>query len=260
MDTIPPLDSARNLSTPETTFIYALVDPETNEVRYIGKANNPQERYKRHLRKDEDHFHKTHWINKLRSQGLKPTLQILEEVPYAHWGERERYWIAFYRAQGCQLTNLAEGGKGGNPGPETRAKIAAWHIGRPSPTKGVKRGPSPLRGVKRPPYSDEWKAKIGNGNRGKKRTPEQRAVKSAQLTGRPVSPETRAKIAASNTGKKLSPEHRAKLSAARRKRIITDETRKKLSEAGKRRYPKGAPVCPPRKPVSNTPTLWDQLA
>ena len=33
----------------QTTFIYTLTDPITNEVRYVGKANNLQARYIEHM-------------------------------------------------------------------------------------------------------------------------------------------------------------------------------------------------------------------
>ena len=28
------------------TFIYALIDPTTDKIRYIGKSNNPKQRFK----------------------------------------------------------------------------------------------------------------------------------------------------------------------------------------------------------------------
>jgi hypothetical protein len=39
------------------TFIYALCDPRTLEVRYVGKADNPYKRYCRHLI-DKENTHK----------------------------------------------------------------------------------------------------------------------------------------------------------------------------------------------------------
>src|SRR5258708_6488621 len=124
MDTIIPQNTPQNNLTPETTYIYALLDPETNEIRYIGKADDPQKRFSRHLWERDD-THKQRWIRDLRSRGLKPLLQIIEEIPFALWQERECYWIAFYRTQGCHLTNSAIGGWGGVHSPETLAEICA---------------------------------------------------------------------------------------------------------------------------------------
>jgi len=64
--------------------------------------------------------------------------------------------------------------------------------------------------------SEEAKAKISAGNRGKKRSPETRAKISAIVNSR--SPDVRAKIIASNTVRNQSPETKAKRSAAAKKR------------------------------------------
>jgi len=48
----------------KNTFIYALKDPITLEIRYIGKSNAPKERYTRHLReaKNKPNNHRLCWI------------------------------------------------------------------------------------------------------------------------------------------------------------------------------------------------------
>ena len=46
------------------TYIYILIDPFTNQIRYVGKANNPKERYKNHKNRCRDkNTHKRNWIN-----------------------------------------------------------------------------------------------------------------------------------------------------------------------------------------------------
>lgn len=55
-----------------------------------------------------------------------------------------------------------------------------------------------MRDAQRPNHTQETKDKIGRGNKGKKRTLEQRAALSKGLTGRTVSEETKNKIAISN--------------------------------------------------------------
>lgn len=37
----------------ETTFIYSLKDPRTNEIKYVGKSNNPKNRLNRHIRESK---------------------------------------------------------------------------------------------------------------------------------------------------------------------------------------------------------------
>lgn len=119
------------MSKKDTTFIYALIDPETQLVRYVGKANNPACRFSGHLnpRCLRANTYKNKWINKLISKGLKPELRILEEVSVTEWQEKEIYWIAHYReVSGTKLTNLTNGGDGLGHGfkfsKETRARMS----------------------------------------------------------------------------------------------------------------------------------------
>ena len=75
------------------TYIYGLVDPETDKMRYVGKSNNPKVRYHYHLADKNTNPHKTAWIRGLSERGLKPKLVIIEETTQKQWEERERYWI-----------------------------------------------------------------------------------------------------------------------------------------------------------------------
>lgn len=104
----------------ETTFIYALKDPRTDKIRYIGKANDPDERYRNHINKCRDkNTHKRNWINNLRQEKLKPILEVLEEVPIEQWKDYEKMYIKKYINEGCDLMNYTEGGDGatfGNSG------------------------------------------------------------------------------------------------------------------------------------------------
>lgn len=95
----------------KTTFIYGLKDPVTNIIRYIGKTNNLKQRLKAHLNPARyKPTHKFNWIKKLREKGLKPTIEIIEEVDIKVWHEKEKYWILFYKNN--NLVNCKEGGEG----------------------------------------------------------------------------------------------------------------------------------------------------
>ena len=96
--------------------IYKLIDPNTNEVRYVGKTiTKLYDRMKVHVRQSRvasKHTHKEAWIKGLLNKGLKPIIELIEEVCIESWAEREMYWIGFYP----NLTNLSIGGESGNVG------------------------------------------------------------------------------------------------------------------------------------------------
>lgn len=62
-------------------YVYYLKDPISNDIRYVGISKNPKRRYYSHLSPyfSKENSHKTNWINKLKSNNLKPTLEIAYE-------------------------------------------------------------------------------------------------------------------------------------------------------------------------------------
>lgn len=242
------------------TTVYALSDPETGEVRYVGKTVlSLEKRLKGHF-SDKAENHKTHWIRSLLARGLKPTIKSIEEDIAENWAERERYWIAYYRDQGARLVNLADGGQG-SPGwsasEEQRAKLSAAMKGRrfsmdhranlSASLKGRKfsaeecakisaalKGRTPSNKGKT--HSPETRARISASLKGKSASPETRAKMGAAQKGRVHSPETRAKIGLGNRGKVISIESRAKIAVAARNRQLSQETRAKIAAAGRNRY------------------------
>ena len=95
------------------TNIYILIDPRTNMVRYVGKANDVSQRYRAHLNRARKHqVHKTNWINQLKKEGLKPILEVVDEVPIDKWQFWETYWISQFRTWGFDLINYTSGGDG----------------------------------------------------------------------------------------------------------------------------------------------------
>jgi hypothetical protein len=122
--------------TAETTFIYALKDPRSDEVRYVGKSDAPARRWRFHQRDKRSNAHRYRWLQQLKRDGLEPALVILEQCQMAEWPERERYWEAYFRAQGARLTNMAP--CGGGPAfacatPAVREKMRQAALARPHP-------------------------------------------------------------------------------------------------------------------------------
>lgn len=89
-------------------YIYGLKDPETDEIRYVGKTNNLKNRYHGHicLCSTDTNRHKASWIKSLRKRNLKPEMIVLEEVDDCCWQEKEKFWIDKYKNIGRGLTNI----------------------------------------------------------------------------------------------------------------------------------------------------------
>lgn len=107
----------------EKTNIYILIDPITNMVRYVGKANNVNQRYRAHLNRARKHqIHKKNWVEKLKKEGLKPIIEIIDVVPINEWVFWETYWISQFKTWGFDLINYTNGGDGCTFGNQTSFK------------------------------------------------------------------------------------------------------------------------------------------
>jgi hypothetical protein len=111
--------------------IYALIDPRTDEVRYVGKTNQPLGyRLAGHLR-EKLKCHRCHWIAQLVSLGMKPKIMALETCGRWPWQETERFWIRSFWLAGARLTNNTSGGDGvPDLPPETRDRMRKVWLGR----------------------------------------------------------------------------------------------------------------------------------
>ena len=91
--------------------IYALIDPGTNKVRYVGMSFDAYLRfYYGHMVGHSGSEQVNQWIAELRQRGRAPVLEVLEtldasvnSLAVAH--ERERYWIAKMERSGYRLLN-----------------------------------------------------------------------------------------------------------------------------------------------------------
>ena len=223
----------------EATYIYALTDPRTEEVRYIGKTiNEPLDRLESHINDAQvgGRSYKNSWIKSLLSLGLEPDLSVLEIVFYPEsWQERERWWIAFARGQEFRLTNLCSGGEGHpghSPTPETRAKISKSNSGKVKSEEHRRKLSEANIGKT---LSEETKQKIREASTGRKLSKEARQKISESNRRRTVSNETRQKMSKSSAGRVTSEETKLKISIAMKGRTFSEEHRRKIGEANRRR-------------------------
>jgi len=129
----------------DKVFIYALVDPRTNEIRYVGFAKNIESRYREHIRETKRYStHKVNWLKQLLRNGLEPIRVFLDEVPAEDWSLCESAWIVYGLEQGWPLTNMTLGGDGclgRRHSEKTKLRISLSNKGRQS-----------LEGTKNPFY------------------------------------------------------------------------------------------------------------
>lgn len=201
-------------------FVYSLADPESGDIRYIGKTCNIKQRLTGHISSSRCSFeanpYKARWIQQLMNKDLKPLLSVLENGIGETWETAEKYWISFYLSAGAKLTNLTKGGEGPTGafvGEATRKKLSERFKGRI--------------------FTPEWKAKISAAKKGiltpamlaqvqrlhaksigRVQTPEEKEKRAASLRGRKKSAESIAKTVAANTGKKRTPEQCDRMSKA----------------------------------------------
>lgn len=217
----------------QTTFIYSLNDPKTNYVRYIGKANNVEKRFERHLKeaiKFKEGTHKIVWINSLLKILLKPTLTIIDEVLIDEYSFWEKHYISLYKSWGFDLTNGTEGGDGlVKPNNITREKMSSWQKGRKLPLEQIqKMKEGMLKSEKYKKFkirmqSKEWKCNLRE-QRKKYIVSDETKLKQkiAWKTRKPMSEETIKRIADGNRernklrkykkGYHLTAEHKRKIS------------------------------------------------
>lgn len=98
-------------------LIYGLIDPITNELRYVGKSSDGLRRPKEHwrardLHRLQDHCHR--WVRSVfqKTKG-PPEIIIIEETTKEELSNAEVFYIAYYKSLGADLTNLTAGGEGG---------------------------------------------------------------------------------------------------------------------------------------------------
>lgn len=134
------------VSRPRT--IYALKDPFTDKVRYVGGTwNSIEKRLAGHIGEartsvkrdhDADYCNKHTWICGLMKMGRKPLIVALETIDTEAGPSREAFWIEKMIADGCELFNVSLVNESTKIKPDpmpippvtiadVRALVAAWH-------------------------------------------------------------------------------------------------------------------------------------
>jgi hypothetical protein len=98
--------------------IYALIDPDSRAVRYVGYTRKAlAERLKYHLwdSKRKGPYHgrnrKDAWIRSIVRR-KNPLEAVVLQSGIGEWAAAEQLWIATFRAAGMDLLNMTIGGRG----------------------------------------------------------------------------------------------------------------------------------------------------
>ena len=167
-------------------FIYYLKCPKTGQIRYIGqtKRKSINLRLNMHIQdaKRGKVYHNANWIRQLISEGMKPTIHLLEETSLGDLDEREIYWIKTYRENGYNLTNQTDGGFG--------------HTGFIQSKETRKKRSESMKKLAQEGFYDnpERSKKLSVFNKGKTIPQEMRDRIANTLRGRPLAEETIVKL------------------------------------------------------------------
>jgi group I intron endonuclease len=214
-------------------YIY-IIENKTVDGCYVGKTNNPQQRWTRHCKNAIEGKHaNVHLYNAMRKYGIDSfEMRILEE----HHDEShvldvlEPAWIERLRVEGRNVYNMTDGGEG-----------LAGHVFSQEHRHKLSESSKKQAGTTRGQMSEETKRKISNRHAGRSFTEDHRRklAEAAQrrYANRPLSPpKPEQKKPGMKPGTKRGPmsdEQKQKLREANLGKSPSDETRQKLSEANR---------------------------
>jgi len=168
--------------------VYAIVDPVSNQIRYIGQTVNFSKRKSGHCRTAITHRSKARvyiWLRSLYNKSIEPEFLILEECSVEMLDELEIFYMNYFKMLGCNLVNTTEGGKsrrGFTHSKETKEKLSiamkgnSWNKGKKLSEKHRSNISSYAKGRKQ---TDASKLKVSQANR--KHIPVVQALKGGKI-------------------------------------------------------------------------------
>lgn len=161
------------------SFIYGLIDPRTNQIRYVGQTTSGFGRLKSHMKVSYIKHtinRNVGWMKGLLSSGYKPEMIVIEEAAPDRLDDLEIFYIAYFRMIGANLNNHAEGGvknRGWKHSEEWKKRMSETKVGKPMPAghaNKIRAGQQEHGGTwsKGKKLSEETKAKMSAAKKGKK--------------------------------------------------------------------------------------------
>lgn len=194
-------------------LIYALCEPTSGEVRYVGKSCSGLYRPRSHTCKSvQSKTYVYNWIRSLQAVGAKPQIKVLETFDSAEpLAECEQFYISYLRSLGARLTNLTDGGDG-VPG----RKVSIEERKRISESNKVWQTEAARKQI-----SDRLKEYY--------KDPAARARLSENAKRQFTDPESRKKAGEKSAARFNDPAFRKKMSDSQKKRFADPEERARLS-------------------------------
>ncbi len=95
-------------------YIYVLIDPRNDNIKYVGQTKNKlYTRLRKHICDSKNNKHKNaNWIKKLTKLNLQPIIKLIDIVPLDDLGFWEMFYILKYKTNGILLNNHTTGGEG----------------------------------------------------------------------------------------------------------------------------------------------------
>jgi len=93
----------------DVVYIYTIKCPITNNVVYVGKANDLKKRIQTHYTDRVKHRKINKWFNDCVQNRLVPIFEVYKETDNENWCEEEIKAIAYFRTK-YKLLNIAKGG------------------------------------------------------------------------------------------------------------------------------------------------------
>jgi hypothetical protein len=120
-------------------YIYELVDPRTDQIRYVGITNNPELRLYQHTNCIDATGVKLAWLEEMRNDRVKPIMRIIETTDSKQQAEaQEKHWIQEFIKSGFDLVNVRYGNV-----PQQQRSHYTHFVGQLGPTDDPFRWTSP---------------------------------------------------------------------------------------------------------------------
>ena len=113
-------------------FVYTISDPRDLIIKYVGITTNPKNRFCKHnsYKQGKEGILKRNWILKIKSLGLNPIIDIVDQGDIDYCQKAETGYIKLLMSCGAKLKNRAKQGFLIKHTEETKQKLSKIKTGK----------------------------------------------------------------------------------------------------------------------------------